>query len=229
MAHPIVLEHVQALTDDRVDEGLVLAIGQLRRVAVRQDSDDARCPFRRRAVDGSDAAVRHRAPHDCSVRQARHVELGGVGGAAGDLLAAVDAADRLSDESGGHARAPAISTARTMARCMSSILKSLCPRPWAPSAASAAAGRSAAGSRLAPASAVSTRETRQGLVPTPPRATRACRMRRPSASSATAADTTANSKEARSRTLRYFERRAAGLAGTAMPAITSPGSRTVSM
>ena len=44
--------------------------------------------------------------------------------------------------------------------------------------------------------------TRQGLVPTPPRATRACRMRPPSISSATAADTTANSKEARSRTLR---------------------------
>ena len=57
------------------------------------------------------------------------VELGGVGGAAGDLLPAVDAADGLSDEGGGHARAPAVSTARTMARCMSSILKSLCPQP----------------------------------------------------------------------------------------------------
>src|SRR5438477_550346 len=110
----------------------------------------------------------------------------------------IDAADGLSD---GHARPPAVWTARTMARCTSSILKSLCPRPCAPSAANAAAGRSVAESRLAPARAASTRGTRQGFVPTPPRATRACRMRGPSISSATAADTTANSNEARSRTL----------------------------
>src|SRR5207249_11582360 len=139
---------------------------------------------------------------DSAMHLARHVELGGVGGAAGDLLAAVDAADGLSDESGGHARAPAVSTARTMARCISSILKSLCPRPCAPSAASAAAERSAAGSRLAPARAASTCRTRQGLVPTPPRAMRAFRMRAPFISSATAAETTANSKDALSRTLR---------------------------
>jgi hypothetical protein len=41
MADPLVLEHVQALTDDRVHEGLVLAVGEPRRVAVRQDGDDA--------------------------------------------------------------------------------------------------------------------------------------------------------------------------------------------
>ena len=70
--------------------------------------------------------------------------------------ALVDAADGLSDKSGCHARAPAVSSARTMARCMSSILKSLCPRPCTPSAASAAAERSSAGSRLAPTKAAST-------------------------------------------------------------------------
>src|SRR6266480_5713604 len=91
-----------------------------------------------------------------SVSLAGLVELGGVGGGARDLLAAIDAADRLSNERGGHARAPAVSTARTMARCISSILKSLCPCPRAPSAARVAAMRSVAGSRLAPARAAST-------------------------------------------------------------------------
>ena len=81
MVHPVVLEHVQALTDGRVHGALVRAIGKPRRVAVGQDGDDAGRPFRRRAVDGSNAAVRDRAPHDGAVRQARHVELGGVGGA----------------------------------------------------------------------------------------------------------------------------------------------------
>src|SRR5256885_15055348 len=132
---------------------------------------------------------------------ARYVEFGGVGGAAGDLLSAVDTADGLSDKGRGHARAPAVSMARTMARCMSALLNSLCPRPCAQLAASAAAERSAAGPRLAPARAASTCGSRQGFVPTPPRAMRACRIRELSISSATAADTTANSKEARSRTL----------------------------
>src|SRR5207247_3784475 len=127
--------------------------------------------------DGRDAAFRHRAAHDRAVRVFGHIELGGIGGAPGNLLSPVDAADGLSDESGCHARAPAVSTARTMARCMSSILKWLCPRACAPCAASAAARRNAAGSRLAPAKAASTRGMRQGLVPTPPTAMRAWRMR----------------------------------------------------
>src|SRR5882757_8227370 len=169
MVHPVVLEHMQPFTQVRVNRALVRAIGEPRRVAVCENGDDARRPFRSPAVDGSDAAVRHRASHDRAMRLARHVELGGVSGAAGYLQPAVNTADGLSDEGGGHGRAPAISTPRTMARCMSSILNSLCPRPSAPCAASAAAGRSAAGSRLAPARAASTRVTRHGLVPTPPR------------------------------------------------------------
>ena len=35
MAHPVILEHVQAFTDVRIDEGPVRAIGEPRRVAVR--------------------------------------------------------------------------------------------------------------------------------------------------------------------------------------------------
>src|SRR5256886_4912897 len=220
MVHTIVLEYVQALTDSRVWGALVRAISKPRRVAVRHDGDDTGRSFRCRTVDGCNAAIGDRTPHDGAVRQTWYVELGSVRGAARDLLAAVDAADWLSDNCGGHARAPAVSTARTRTRCMSSILKLLCPRPCAPSAASPAAGRSTAGSRLAPASAASTRGTRHGLVPTPPRATRACRMRPPSISSATAADTTANSNEARSRTLRQWVRRATGLARSVMAVMT---------
>ena len=41
MVHPVVLEHVQALTDIRVHSALVRAISKPRRVAVRQDGDDA--------------------------------------------------------------------------------------------------------------------------------------------------------------------------------------------
>src|SRR2546421_11734396 len=185
MAYAVVLEHVQTLANGRVDHGLVGTIGKPRRVSVRQDSNHAGRPFCRRTVDGGDAPVRDRAAHDGAMRLPRHIELGCVSGTARDLLSAVDAADGLSD---GHARPPAVWTARTMARCMSSILKSLCPRPCAPCAASAAARRRAAASRLPPARAVSTWGTRQGLVPTPPRATRAWRMRPPSISAATAAE-----------------------------------------
>src|SRR5207247_3167280 len=141
----VVLEHMQALTEFRIDDRLVIAIGEPRRIAVREDCEDAGLPFRQCAVDPVNAASRDRAAHDGAVGQARHIELGGVGGGASDFLAPIDTADRLSDHSSAHARAPAVSTARTITRCMSSILKSLCPCPRAPSAASAAAARSAAG------------------------------------------------------------------------------------
>src|SRR6266704_6917818 len=100
-----------------------------RSIAVREDGHDARRAFRRRAVDGSDAAFRHCAPNDGAVRDTPHVELRGVPCGAGHFVLAVDAADGLADERGCHARAPAVSTARTMVRCISSILKSLWPRP----------------------------------------------------------------------------------------------------
>jgi hypothetical protein len=53
------------------------------------------------------------------------------------------------------------------------------------------------------------------LVPTPPRATRACRIRVPSISSATAADTSAKSNEPRSHAGARAERRAASCADRA--------------
>ena len=81
MADAVVLEHVQALADGRVHRALVRTISEPRRVAMGQDRDDAGRAFRRRAVDGRNAAVRDRAAHDDAVRLAGLVELGGVGGA----------------------------------------------------------------------------------------------------------------------------------------------------
>src|SRR5439155_591442 len=105
MVHTIVLEYVQALTDSRVWGALVRAISKPRRVAVRHGGDDTGRSFRCRTVDGCNAAIGDRTPHDGAVRQTWYVELGSVRGAARDLLAAVDAADWLSDNCGGHARA----------------------------------------------------------------------------------------------------------------------------
>ena len=68
MVHAIVLEHVQALADIRVHAALVRPIGKPRRVAVGEDRDHAGRPFRRRAVNRGNAAVRDRAPHDGAVR-----------------------------------------------------------------------------------------------------------------------------------------------------------------
>ena len=51
---------------------------------------------------------------------------------------------------------------------------------------------------------------------------------RPPASTATAADARANAKLARSRTLRYSERRAAGIGGRSIVVIRSPGCNIVS-
>src|SRR5436190_912576 len=179
MTDLIILEHMQTFTNIRIDKRFVSTIGEPRRVSMRQDRHYARSAFRHRSIDGSDTAARNRAPHDDAVGLPRPIEFRSIAGATGHFQAAVDAAYGLSNEGRRHARAPTISTARTIARCMSSILKSLCPRPCAPSAARAAARRSTAGSRLAPASAASTCGARQGLAPTPPSATRACRMREP--------------------------------------------------
>ena len=45
VADAIVLKNVQALADGRVRDALVLAIGEPRRVPVRQDSEHARRPL----------------------------------------------------------------------------------------------------------------------------------------------------------------------------------------
>ena len=71
MVHPVVLEHVQALTDGWVREALVRSVGEPRRVAVGQDREHAGRPFGLRRVDRSDAAARDGAPHDGGMRHVR--------------------------------------------------------------------------------------------------------------------------------------------------------------
>ena len=91
----------------------------------------SRVDGRQKVTGGATYAAEFDQPRQAhgAVRDTPHVELRGVPCGAGHFLSAVDAADGLSDERGCHARAPAVSTARTMARCISSILKSLWPRP----------------------------------------------------------------------------------------------------
>jgi hypothetical protein len=51
MVDPIVLQHVQALADNGVRQALVLAIGEPRRIAVCQNSQNAGRPFSLGRVD----------------------------------------------------------------------------------------------------------------------------------------------------------------------------------
>src|SRR4051812_23276060 len=125
MAYPVALQNMQALADVRIHRRRMGPIGQLRRIAVRNNGNDAGRALGYRAVDGCNTPVRDRASHNCAMRLAGDVELGGVSRSAGDLLPPVHAAEGFSDDSGSHARVPAVSTARTIARCISSILKSL--------------------------------------------------------------------------------------------------------
>src|ERR1700730_5669557 len=138
------------------------------------------------------AAVRNRAVDDCGVHRARERNIGRVACAAGHLERAVAAGDRLSD--GVHSRAPAICNARSATRWASSTLKEL----WASGRASVneaviADLRASMSSSDAPRSSVSAVVSRQGLCAPPPMASRAERMRLPSAATAAAAETSANS------------------------------------
>ena len=106
--------------------------------------------------------------------------------------AAVDARDRLSDSV--HVRAPAVCKARSVARCVSSILKPL----WASGRASAndlaiADFSESLSSSEAPRSAASAAVRRHGLCATPPTARRADSILLPLIDTAAATDTSANS------------------------------------
>jgi hypothetical protein len=113
---------VQALAMGRVDEALVPAIGQPRRVHVRDHREHARQSLGRPGVDGGDAAQADRAGDQHSMGLARLVELGRVAGGTGDLGRAVDARQRLSDRHRAHAVSPVIASARTTVRRSSSTL-----------------------------------------------------------------------------------------------------------
>ena len=96
MVHPVVLEHVQALADVRVHDGLVR---RDRRAAARSGASGRRCtPGARSAAALSIEAMRPfatvlRTMAPCAWPGT--LEFGSVGRAAGHLLAAVDAADAV--------------------------------------------------------------------------------------------------------------------------------------
>src|SRR6185312_182711 len=96
--------------------------------------------LRRRAVDRDDAPLADRALHHDAMRDMVDALLGGVARPAGDLEHGVLAVDGLADD-GRHAQAPleTVASARTSARCASSILKAFCASGRAPASARAAA------------------------------------------------------------------------------------------
>src|SRR5262249_15576185 len=151
-------------------------------------------------VEAHNGTARDRALHDDGMREVVDRKFGSVFGAAGDLEAAVAAVEGQAD--GRHCLPPyavTVSRARGSARCISGTLNPFSGSGCAPSPAWATAAAIASDVAGAPASAASTCGSRHGRVPTPPIATRAARIRSPSRATTTAAETSANSKEARSR------------------------------
>src|SRR5262245_17098179 len=118
---------------------------------------------------------------------------------AADLERAVDTIQGLAD----HECSTAHASVSQSVRLASSILKSLYPRPTAPSSAFSAANRNVSIVGGLSIKAVSASSERHGLVAMPPNATRADVIARRSFATTTATETSANAYDARSRTLRY--------------------------
>src|ERR1700683_699775 len=91
---------------------------------------------------------------------------------------------------------------RVRQRLANSILKALSCLGFAPSRAASAAARKLFSLASWPSSACSASLDLHGLVPTPPKAMRTRSMRLPLSKTATAADDSPNSYEARSRSLK---------------------------
>src|SRR4029453_90406 len=143
-----------------------------------------------------------RAGHDDCMSHIRQDVLGRLRGPTRYLKYPVPSNHWLADALLVHTLPPTSANARKTVRLRSSTLKAFWVRGCAPSPARAAALSPAGLPTRWPTSAFSTSRSRHGTVPTPPAATRAARMTPPSTCSATAAETRANSYEARSRTLR---------------------------
>src|SRR5436305_344105 len=105
----------------------MFTVCQPRRIQMCQHGKYAARILGRARVDSFDASIGDGTSHDRCISDIREIELRCVLCSASDLLRAVDAAEWFADNSVRHACPPAISIARTMARCMSSILKSLRP------------------------------------------------------------------------------------------------------
>src|SRR5258708_26801199 len=170
-----------------------------RHVFVGEHDKHAGCPFGGSGVDRHGPAIRDRAIDDCGVGYAFERNICRVACSSGHLEPAIDARDRLSDSV--HARAPAVCNARRATRCASSTLKALWARGRASvnDAAIADLSPSMSSSEI-PRNLVSAAVSRHGLCATPPMASRAARMRLPSVATPAAAETNANSDDARART-----------------------------
>src|SRR5262249_28974062 len=152
-------------------------------------------------VDAADAAAGDGRDDERRMEHAVVRGLAGVAGGAGHLERRLEAR-RGPGFGRGHAAPPTSSSARRTLRRRSSSLNPLWLSGRAPSPARLAAARKASSLAPAPTSAASAAPSRHGLVPTPPAARRAAAITPSSTCSAAATETTANSNEARSRTLR---------------------------
>src|SRR3569833_469901 len=193
------------------------------RIDVREDREHASCATRIDELDAGERTLADRARDDHGMGDLGDIGIGRVGRGAGDLLVCIDPVDRAAD-AGLHLDPPATRlSARAMTRRASSTLNALSGRGSAFASASFAASANVSGVAGLPTSAVSTAGSRQGLVPTPPSATRASLIVPPWTSSATAADASANAYDARSRTLTYRDFAATGVVGISIAVTSSPG------
>jgi len=117
---------------------------------------------------------------------------------------------------------------RTIVRLASSTLNAVPETVKGSRSAASAAARNVWLLADAPLSSSSASRARQAIVPTPPSARRAYAMVSSSISSAAAADVTANSYEARSRTFREPDCAPTASSGTSSCVISSPCSSTSS-
>src|SRR5262249_11259508 len=146
-------------------------------------------------------ALGDRREDEDGVRDARDRHVGGVARRAHHLGLAVDAVDGIAAEL--HAAPRVLASARTMVRRASSTLNWLCRRGLAPASPAWAAWEKPGSVGAFPTRCFSASTARQGLVPTPPSASRAPRIFPPSMRSAAAAATSAKAYDARSRILKY--------------------------
>jgi hypothetical protein len=149
-----------------------------------------------RSVGGAPRA--QTTPGACTVRQSCQpmCQPGPQGLANRHARAGKRSAHRRTDRASGSLRAPIPEL----------HLERVPGRGCAPASAHSAAAWKALAWSGCPVKACSTSVNRHGLVETPPTATRVWRIVSPSVSSATAADTDANAKEGRSRSLKECER-----------------------
>src|SRR5579863_2895712 len=172
-----------------------------RHIAMGKDCQHSGSLLHLGCVDRGRPPIRNRALDDNAVNGALDRNVGRIVCSATHFEASVDSGDWLSD--GVHTRAPAVSSARSATRWASSILNPFCAsgRASANDVAIAVLSASVLSSDM-PRNADSAAFRRHGLCATPPIASRADSMRPSRTATAAAADTSANSYDWRSRSLK---------------------------